>query len=338
MADKTTDYPVKQRQINDDVKTGNFKPCYLIYGEEVYLRLQNRDKLANAMMAGADKMNFHHYEGSGINPLEVIDMAETMPFFAERRVIIIENSGLFKSGCPELAEYIKNQSETTCFIFVETDVDKRKDMYKAVHAKGLDISCDKQDEETLKKWVAMNVRKEGKNISPMALAYLIDRVGTDMANIVNEVEKLICYCIDKDEISKEDVDAVCANWLTSRIFDMTDAIVEKNQKKAIDLYYDLLALKEPAPKIQALIIRQFNIMLQVKEMVTNSKDRQTIASVIKLPPFIASKYINWAQQYSMEELKNTLELCVSNDEAVKSGKLDAGISLEMIIISSTACK
>ena len=64
MADKTTDYPVKQRQINDDVKTGNFKPRYLIFGEEVYLRLQNRDKLSAAMMAGADKMNFHHYENS----------------------------------------------------------------------------------------------------------------------------------------------------------------------------------------------------------------------------------------------------------------------------------
>ena len=271
MADKTTDYPVKQRQINEDIKNGTFKPCYLIYGEEVYLRNQNRDKLATALLAGADKMNYHHYEGNGINPLEIIDMAETMPFFADRRVIVVENSGLFKSGCPELAAYLKNQAETASFVFVETDVDKRKDMYKAVHAAGLDISCDKQDEETLKKWVAMNVKKEGKVISPMALAFFIDRVGTDMANIVNEVEKLICYCIDRNEITKEDIEAVCANWLTSRIFDMTDAIVEKNQKKAINLYYDLLALKEPAAKIQMLIIRQFNIMLQVRSMVSEHK-------------------------------------------------------------------
>lgn len=336
MADKTTDYPVKQRQINEDIKNGTFKPCYLIYGEEVYLRNQNRDKLATALLAGADKMNYHHYEGNGINPLEIIDMAETMPFFADRRVIVVENSGLFKSGCPELAAYLKNQAETASFVFVETDVDKRKDMYKAVHAAGLDISCDKQDEETLKKWVAMNVKKEGKVISPMALAFFIDRVGTDMANIVNEVEKLICYCIDRNEITKEDIEAVCANWLTSRIFDMTDAIVEKNQKKAINLYYDLLALKEPAAKIQMLIIRQFNIMLQVKEMTMDSKDKNFIASAIKLPTFIASKYIGWAQRYSFEDLKKTLELCVSNDEAVKMGRLDQNISLEMIIISSTA--
>ncbi|MCR4901941.1 MAG: DNA polymerase III subunit delta [Butyrivibrio sp.] len=336
MAEKTTEFPVKQRQINEDIKNGTFKPCYLVYGEEVYLRYQNRDKLYNAMIAGADKMNLHRYEGSDINPLEIIDMAETMPFFAERRVIVVENSGLFKSGCPELAEYLKNPAETACFVFVETEVDKRKDMYKVVRAKGLDIDCEKQDERTLSRWIAKLFAAENKNISQHAIMHLLDRVGTDMANISNEVEKLFGYCAFKDTVTEEDIDAVCANWLTSRIFAMTDAIVEKKQKTAVDLYYDLLALKEPPAKIQSLIIRQFNIMLQVKEMYMNNKDRSLIASTLKLHPFVTSKYIDWSKKYSMEELKKALELCVSNDEAVKTGRLDQIISVEMIIISTTS--
>ena len=119
MAVKTSDFPAKQRQINDDIASGNFKPCYLLYGDEAYLRLQNKDKLIKAMGVDASSMNFTRYEGDGCNPAEIIDMAETMPFLADRRVILVENSGFFKSGCPELADYLKNPSETTFFIFVE---------------------------------------------------------------------------------------------------------------------------------------------------------------------------------------------------------------------------
>ena len=263
MAVKTSDFPAKQRQINDDIASGNFRPCYLLYGDEAYLRLQNKDKLIKAMGVDGASMNFTRYEGDGCNPAEIIDMAETMPFLSDKRVILVENSGFFKSGCPELAEYLKSPSETTFFIFVEKEVDKRKDIYKAASKLGLEIS-----------W---KLKAEGKTITPRALALFLGRVGTDMSNISTEIEKLVCYCIDRSEITDEDVETVCANWLTGRIFAMTDAIVERKRTVAINLYYDLLALKEPPAKILALITRQFNLMLQIKEMTQNHKDKAQIA-------------------------------------------------------------
>ncbi len=336
MATKTSDFQVKIRQFNEDIKNGTFKSCYLICGEEAYLRYQSRDKLLKALGADASSMNFTRYEGDGCNPLEIIDMAETMPFLAERRVILIEDSGFFKDGCPELADYLKSPAETAVIIFVEKELDKRKDIYKALSKSGFELSCDVQDEDTLRRWITSKVAGENKSISPRAVAVFLDRVGTDMANISTEIEKLVCYCIDKDQITEEDIEAVCANWLTSRIFAMTDAIVEKKQKTAINLYYDLLALKEPPAKILALITRQFNIMLQVKEMSDNRRDKGAIASAVKIAPFLVGKYANWAKGYSYEELRQTLEMCATNDEAVKSGKLDYVISVEMIIIWCTS--
>lgn len=338
MAIKTTDFPAKQKQLNEDITNQNFKRCYLIYGDEAYLRLQNRDKLVKALDGGGSSMNFSKYEGDGCNPAAIIDMAETMPFLSDKRVILVENSGFFKSGCPELSDYLKSPSETTFFIFVEKEVDKRKDIYKAVTKVGFDICCEEQDADTLKRWVTSKLRAEGKTISPRALAFLIDRVGTDMSNISTELEKLVCYCMDRSEVTEDDIDKVCANWLTSRIFAMTDAIVEKKQRTAIDLYYDLLALKEPPAKILALITRQFNLMLQVKEMVDNHRDKAQIASAIKLAPFLVGKYMNWARNYTFEELHEALELCASNDEAVKTGKLDYIISVEIVIIKCTENK
>ncbi len=335
MAAKTSDFKVKQKQLNEDITSGNLKQCYLVYGEEAYLRLQNRDKLVKAMGGDASSMNFTRYEGDACDPAAIIDMAETMPFLSDKRVILVENSGFFKNGCPELADYLKEPAEAAYFIFVEKEVDRRKDIYKAAAKLGLDINCDEQDEDTLKRWIASKFRSEGKNISAGAVAFLIDRVGTDMSNISTEIEKLVCYCIDRDEVTNADIEAVCANWITSRIFAMTDAIVEKNRKKAIDLYYDLLALKEPPAKILALITRQFNLMLQIKEMDENRKDKGTIASAVGLMPFLVGKYVAWAKNYSYKELRDALELCASNDEAVKTGKLDYVISVEIVIIGCT---
>ena len=320
MAQKASDFPVKQKQLNEDIANGAFKSCYLIYGEEGYLRLQNRDKLLKALGCDASSMNFNRYEGEACSAAAIVDMAETMPFLADKRVILVQNSGFFKNGCPELADYLKKPSETVHFIC------------------GFDIECVTQDEVMLKKWVAAKVRAEGKSISQNALNRLIEHVGTDMSNITTEIEKLICYCLDRGEITTQDIDAVCANYLTGRIFAMTDAISAQDQTRAIELYYDLLALKEPPAKILTLITRQFNIMLQVKEMTDSRRGNSEIAGALKIAPFLVGKYQGWARNYSFEQLKSALTYCIANDEAGKKGKLDYIISVEMVIIKCTSMK
>ena len=85
------------QRLNEDIKTGQLKNLYLLYGEEAYLRRQYRDRLKTAII-GEDTMNYHYFEGKDISVGEIIDLAETMPFFADRRLIVLENSNLFKSG------------------------------------------------------------------------------------------------------------------------------------------------------------------------------------------------------------------------------------------------
>ena len=130
------------KSLNEDLKTGQLKQIYLLYGEEAYLKRQYKDKLHYAIVPPDDTMNYAYYEGKGINAKEVIDLAETLPFFAERRLIILENSGFFKNASPELSDYIKELPETTSMIFVESEIDKRGKLYKAVKDKGRVWSSD----------------------------------------------------------------------------------------------------------------------------------------------------------------------------------------------------
>ena len=112
--------------IDRDIKQGNFKNVYLLYGNERYLLRQYRNKLKNAMIPLGDTMNISVFEEDNLNVKTLIDVAETMPFFAERRLILIENSKLLKKGNEELANYIAELPKTTYLVFVEEEVDKRK--------------------------------------------------------------------------------------------------------------------------------------------------------------------------------------------------------------------
>ncbi len=321
------------KQINDDIKKGNFKQVYLLYGEERYLRRQYREKLRKALSEDGDTMNTHFYEGKDLPVGEVIDLAETLPFLANRRVIFITDSGLFKSGGEKMAEYLSAPNETTFFIFTESEVDKRSKLYKTVQSKGYATEFTIQDENTLKRWIAGALAKDGKKITENTALLLLSKTGTDMDNIQMELEKLVCYCMDREIITAEDVETICTTRVSNHIFDMINAIAAKQQKQALDLYYDLLALKEPPMRILFLIARQCNMLLQTKELKTKGYDNRTIATTMGVAPFVAGKYVSQASKFKAATLRKAVEKCVEAEEAVKTGRLNDVMSVEILILS-----
>lgn len=320
------------QRINGDIKSGQFKQIYLLYGEEAYLRKQYKDRLKAAMVADGDTMNYSYFEGKDISVGAVIDLAETLPFFADRRVIVIENSGLFKHGGEQLAEYLSSPAESVYFILAEAEVDKRSKLFKTASSKGIAVEFPIQNEATLKKWILGIIKKEGKRITEPALNYFLEKTGTDMENIRKELEKLMCYCMEKDAVREEDIENICTKRVSSHIFDMINAIADKQQKKALDLYYDLLALKEPAMRILFLITRQFNILLQVKELKAKGYDNKTIGAKVGLPPFIAGKYVIQAAKFRTADLRAALEACIEAEESVKTGRMNDIMSVELLIV------
>ena len=321
------------RNIQEDIKQNTFRHAYLLYGEERYLKKQYTDKLREALCAGDDNMNTHFYSGKDVSVGEVIDLAETMPFLAERRVIFISDSGLFKSGGEKLAEYLAAPSETAYFVFTESEVDKRSKLFKAVQSSGRVVEFTVQDEQTLKKWIAGILGKEDKKITENTVQLFLQKTGTDMENIQMELEKLICYCMDREVVTSEDVETICTNRISNHIFDMINAVADGNKRRALQLYYDLLALKEPPMRILFLIARQCNLLLQVKEMRARGYDSKAIAPKIGVPPFIAGKYITQAGRFKTPVLRSAVEQCVEAEEAVKSGRMNDMMSVEILILS-----
>ena len=225
------------------MKNQDFKRVYLFFGEEDYLKQQYKRKMIKCLVPEEDTMNFACFEGKKTEPKAIIDLAETMPFFADRRVIVLEDTGFFKNQCQDLPEYMAELPEYICMIFVEKEVDKRSRMYKAVKKYGRVTEFSAQDSSTLMRWVLGMMGKEGKKITQRDMELFLEKTGTDMGNIERELEKLLCYTMGKDVITAQDIEAVCTTQISNHIFDMIKAVAEKNQKKALDMYYDLLALK-----------------------------------------------------------------------------------------------
>lgn len=324
------------KNLNADLKSGELKQIYLLSGEEAYLKNMYKKRLREALVGMDDMMNFTAYAGKGIDVKQVIAQAETMPFFAQRRLIQIEDSGFFKNACPELAEYLPSLPPETYLVFVESEVDKRSKMYKEVKAAGRIVELGRQDEKTLTAWVLGQLKREGKNIRRDALDAFLEKTGDDMENIANELEKLLCYTAEKDSVELEDVYAICTVTTENKIFDMIRAVAEKQQRRALDLYYDLLSLKEPPMKILFLIARQFNQMLLLKDLRAQGFDSQTVASKAGLSSFIAKKALAQAAKFEQSVLQRAVQDCVEMEHAVKSGKIGDRLAVEMLIVKYSA--
>ena len=288
--------------LNQDIKDKTFRRVYLLFGDEPFLVNSYKKRLREAII-GDDTMNYNYFEGKGPDVKEIISLADTMPFFAE----------------------------STCMVFVESEVDKRNKLYKKVKDNGYAAELKKQDADQLMRWAAGILSKDGKKITRQVMEYFMERTGDDMENIRMELEKLICYTMGREVITKEDVEVVGTVHVTNRIFEMVTAIVAGNTRKAMDLYEDLLTLKEPPMRIMFLIAKQFNQLLQVKELAGKGAQKSEIASRVKVPPFVAGKLMAQARAFTREQILSYVEFCVESEEAVKTGRLSDRLAVELLI-------
>lgn len=324
------------KTIDNDIKMGQLKNVYLLYGTEDYLKRQYRDKLKHALVEPDDTMNFSAYEGKDINPKELIDLSETLPFFKEKRMILVENSGFFKNSCDDLAEYMSQVPESTCFVFVEEEVDKRSKLFKVASRAGSAVEFETPKEDMLIRWILGRIQREGKKITQSVMQLFLSKTGSDMENIDKELEKLICYTLDKTEISAADVEAICTGQTENKIFEMIDAISARNQKKALDLYYDLLALKEAPMRILFLIARQFQNLLLIKSMSAKGYPAVSIAKTAGMPSFAVQKNLRQAGAFKINQLKEAIEDCGQAEEDVKTGRMADQLAVELLIVKYSA--
>ncbi len=322
------------KEIRRQIKEQDFQRVYLLTGDENYLILQAKELLVHAMVAEGDEMNYAVFEDSKIDLQQLRELAMTYPLFATKRVLVLDRTGIFKSGKDAFVEMLQALPETTCVIICEPEVDKRSKAYKWIKKNGYVGEFLKKDqtEKVLMRWVAALLGKEKKKIRESDVRFFLERVGDDMFQIKNETDKLISYVGEREEIRREDIEQITSGEVQNKIFELVAAIAEGKKRQALAYYDDLILLKEPPMRILFLIVRQYRILLLISNMRSLRKPDKDIAQAAGIPAFAIRKNAAQLGGYTVPILEHCIASCIQVEEEIKTGRISDQIGLETLIV------
>lgn len=329
--------------LKKDIKSGKPGKLYLFYGPENYLKKYYFDALEKLIVDDRYKdMNSIKLEGN-VDPNKLFEAIQTMPFFSERKIIMVKNSAFFKqrnkedsdkgnkNKGSELENILSNIPEHACVVFYEDEIDKRLKAVNILKKYGVVVEFPYQKAPDLVKWVINIFKSNSKEIDSKAAAYLVDNCEERMNYIKNEVDKLILYAGDKKKVSMEDVVNSCSKSIKSRIFDLTDAMAEGHPDKALKVLDDLVTIKEPIPKILYMMARHFRQVYEASLLKKRGMSVNAIASQMNLNYYAASKILKHTAAFTVKQLESAIEECLEYDVAVKTGKIKDRIAAELLI-------
>ena len=148
------------------------------------------------------------------------------------------------------------------------------------------------------------------------------------------MEKLFAYTLGRDEVTVKDIDEICTTHISSQIFAMVEAVAAKRQKQALSYYYDLLALKEPPMRILYLLVRQFKLLMEVKDLLRRGFDKSQIAKETKLHPFSRKIYAAVPGVF-WRNLRESWRRPQIRKNRVKTGRLNDRMSVELFIVKNS---
>lgn len=320
-------------KLAEELKTNKISRYHLIYGDERYMVRYYKHSLMEKLSSPGDEMNCTIFQGNSVRESEIADVGQILPFMVPQRLIVVQDSGFFKSA-NDMADYLEDFPETTYVVFVEREVDKRNRLYKWIGKNGCVTECQTQSEAMLKQWIAGYLKKAGKSVSVRTVEYLIERTGTDMESLNNELDKLIGFTGERPVVEVSDIDAVCSGAVISKIFDMIDAVALGEKNRALRLYDDLLANKEQPMSVLYLFSRHINILLQIKELSAVGLNKNELAKRIGIPPFTVPKYGKQAGLFKRRQLIQMLEDRANYEESFKKGRLSDQLAVEMFLIQA----
>lgn len=266
-------------------------------------------------------------------PGDIVLEAQTLPFLAERRVIIIRNgahydtmSGEKNSALSPLIHYLQDPPETTLLVIIAAKADKRKKLYKGCQKAGAVVECPQLDDAALAAWVRRAVESRDKAIDGAAVNELIHRAGSRLGDVGNAVDVVATYVGDAPRITEDDVIAACADVAEETIWALTDAIAASDTNKAVSTLFQLADLGKRPDEILGLI----NWLLDSAYRALPETEARLASN------FVAQKVTPLARKLGLEKMKRAFALCTETHLTIRSTGTDEMLALELLVIKLAA--
>jgi DNA polymerase-3 subunit delta len=324
---------MEMKDLKKQIKENNIGKLYLFTGPEQFLVRYYENEIVNKLLDENSKAFNYTVIGNKTSLNELSDVVSTFPAFSERRVVIVKDSSLAKgSGDKNWNTFFESLPGYICLIFILDVVDKRTAFFKSIEKHGFIVEFKKQGEAALVKWVTNVFASYGKHISKAEADFFVSMLEPDMTLLRLEIEKVVSYMGDKTDVSHEDILNVVTKSVKTRIFDLTDAVSQNQTAKAIRIIDDLLQIKEPVHFIVAMLSRHLGILIKIKRLEEKKIPQSEMAKTLGIPSFIIGKTRKQASFFSIDTLKQLIRECMETDLAIKSGKMNPRLALELFIL------
>lgn len=314
---------------------------YVFHGEDTFAQ---KERLAELLAKVGDpamvELNTTRFEG--IMPFGAFRQAcDVVPFLAKHRVTIVQDLLAAKPNevfLGKLLAYLPTLPESARVFFLESSaIPANHRLIKLAEkaTNGFVRRFDRLEGAALNRWIQQRVQSLGGTISPRAAHMLAMNIGNDLAVQENEIAKLVMFRSDAQTISAEDVALLCPYVAEASIFDLVDAIGNRNARQAALLLQHKLNEGTDPFYLFAMLVRQFRLLIQVKEAAGNGASVPEISKTLKLHPFAAGKLNQQCHGFSLPQLEQIYAHLLDVDVGVKTGQADMTTSLHLFIAALT---
>ncbi len=306
-------------EIMKDLKAGNYKPVYFLYGEESYFIDKITDYiLQNALPENAKAFNQIVLYGKDIKVGDINDTARRYPMMADKFLVVVKEAQNIK-GLDKLVHYIQNPVETTILVinYKAKSIDKRTKFYKELQKNAVILEAKRLYENQVPKWINKYLESKKIKITPLAAQLLVDHLGTELEKITNELDKLLISLPEGHTINEKDIEKNIGISKDYSIFELQNAIVENNQLKINQIVNHFAANSKANPFIKTIngLYSFFEKVLLVHSV--KSREKNEVARVLGVNPYFANTYIKAAGRYTLPRLSYVFGLLHEYDLKAK---------------------
>ena len=326
---------MKYEAFRKSLKAGKPERCYILYGQERYLREHYALELRKAVLGSDDDpFNLRQYEGKNLDLTELSEAVDAYPSFAERTLIEVRDYDLFKGDEEErkqLISILKELPEYCCLVFLfdtlEYKVDKRKkNLWETIRECAVSVDFPVQGQNELTRWVIRRFAAQGKEISPDDAAYLLFLCGSMMEGLINEIGKIAVYA-KGSRITREDIDAVAVPVVEAQAFKMADAMASKQYEKAAELLYKLFQLNTEPIAINAIIAYQLRRLYAARLTKDAGLGLSELMEICGDSEYRCKQYLRVCTGFSSSWYRKALRRCAEADLRMKTSTVDPNAGL-----------
>ena len=288
-----------------ELKKQQFKPVYWLEGEEEFFIDQVIEYAEKNILSESEaSFNLTIFYGRDTSWPDLFNACRKYPMFSDKQVVILKEAQAMKD-VEKLENYVeKPLSSTLLFVaYKGKKVDGRTKLAKLLKDKAVLLTSKKLYDNELPEWTADLIKTKGFTITNKALFLLIDHIGNDLSRLDNEVNKLILNLDKRKNITEDDVEMFVGISKEFNVFELQQAIANKDLYKAIRIIQYFESNPKAAP-IQLVFPSLYNYFSKVQMIYSvPSRDEKTVATAIGVNGYFVRDYLQTAMKFSSQEIE-----------------------------------